>query len=414
MFGHFLLTSGSSDKPTRKRKLGLSKSADAIKHPAELTLFSPALILLQDNLPTKIPKISSTKSGIPSTKSGASSVSISTSVSRTSCTSASSDAGLLIDLHSDNVYTRLPTMRDTLLVEDEQTHRKWFASSHSQPFYNFQNWHSVSQQVAIELAVCGGRIYQSLLGNHYPGYFIAKSAGDEDEDVQYYRICEKVEALAEGLPIFSVQQSFQGFFKALCVSFLLGDTDISNILLNQQYSIVRFDPELCFTQFFRGEYNKAQLITEELSFLYHFNAANAEQIKALHSDRKNLTIPEHMQQLIKISIPPFLTECFKHHIFNDPKVLEYLQNTSLRQREILEFLETLQNKEIEHFKIIIDKTISDAQIRDEVWNEFQQRCQHFKLAYQQLKQPEPKLGLFSKPALPNPPQEGSSTPTLTG
>ena len=275
---------------------------------------------------------------------------------------------------------------DSKEAEDKLTHRKFFVATGGELFYNKKKWHAHSLKTSIELAVCGGNFYALLMGEGQPEYFVGQGVVDEDldDDLEpaYYRVGSKIDFLAEGEDIFNSNKSVKNLIFSLVVSYFLGDPDISNVVVvaeGEDLLIRRLDPEFCFSHYFSSEgHNNFNNILKELDFIFRLNADNHELSH------------EEIQTLIKKQGVDFFNECFKKTFLRHPSCLKIL-NSEARTSEVLSALKKITETPFYQYENIINKNISDENIRMQLTGTLKKRLETFSQIYQKLLEvPQPQ------------------------
>lgn len=253
-------------------------------------------------------------------------------------------------------------------VQESRTNQRYFASSNAEMFYNGHAWHRDSLKTSIELSVCGGNIYALLMGRKQPLYDVG--VGEDEVNPVYYRISSKVNFLAEGEAIFTLNKTVDGLIFSLIISYFLGDYDISNVVAvedNDGLTAVRIDPEYSFSNYCSSElYNQHGRILSELNFLL--------QHQAIH-DPSDLRFDSGVE---------FFKECFTHHLLKSKSFLQ-LFSSDKKVSEAFLALKTIAETPFEQFADIIDKTISNQTIAEEVKKVLKSRQQLFSRCHDELK-----------------------------
>ncbi|MCL9685553.1 hypothetical protein [Legionella maioricensis] len=296
-------------------------------------------------------------------------------VSETTSTESMIDEYISIN---GNQLVRIIDM-DTKEAVETKTHRKFFVSTGGELFYNRTEWHAHSLKTTIELTVCGGNFYALLMGEGQPEYFVGKGEVDEDleDDVEpiYYRMSSKIDFLAEGEDIFSLNKPVKSLIFSLMISFFLGDPDVSNVVgvaEDEDVLIRRLDPEFCFSQYFSSEsYNNYSSVLKELDFLFHLNTDNHE-----------LTADE-LQNRVEKSGVDFFRQCFMKKFLMHPDCLKIL-NSETRTNEFLSALKKITETPFDQYENIINKSISDENIRMQLKDTLKKRLGIFSQIYQEL------------------------------
>ena len=236
------------------------------------------------------------------------------------------------------------------------------------------------------MAVCGGNFYALLMGEGQPEYFVGQGVVDEDldDDLEpaYYRVGSKIDFLAEGEDIFNSNKSVKNLIFSLVVSYFLGDPDISNVVVvaeGEDLLIRRLDPEFCFSHYFSSEgHNNFNNILKELDFIFRLNADNHELSH------------EEIQTLIKKQGVDFFNECFKKTFLRHPSCLKIL-NSEARTSEVLSALKKITETPFYQYENIINKNISDENIRMQLTGTLKKRLETFSQIYQKLLEvPQPQ------------------------
>lgn len=267
---------------------------------------------------------------------------------------------------------------DSKEAEDVITKRRFFVGE-GQLLYKEKSWHAHSLKTSVELAVCGGNIYALLMGDGQPEYFIGKGEVDEDldDDIEttYYRVSSKINFLAEGEDIFSLNKSVKGLIFSLMISYFLGDPDVSNVVGVEEDECLlvrRLDPELCFSSYFTAEnHNNYDSVLTELKFLYRLNADNEELTK------------KELQDLIEKNGVAFFKECFMTKLLMHPACLKTLSSKA-RTDEILSALQKITQTSFSQYESIIDQSISNENIRLQLKNTLKKRLDIFSKIYPEL------------------------------
>ncbi|CEG56258.1 hypothetical protein [Legionella fallonii] len=309
-------------------------------------------------------------------------------------TSTESEFDEYISLGGNQVVQIINT--DSKEAEDTVTHKRFFVATGGELYYNKEKWHHHSLKTSIELTACGGNFYALLMGEGQPEYFVGQGTADEDldEDLEptYYRVGSKIDFLAEGEDIFNFQKSVKNLIFSLVISYFLGDTDISNVVVvakDEDLLIRRLDPEFCFSRYFSTKkQNNYDSVFRELNFIFRLNTDNQELTE------------ENIQNRITKDTIDFFNECFKKKTFlMHPSCLKIL-NSEARTDEVLSALKKITETPFSQYENIINTIISDENIRMQLKETLEKRLEIFSQIYQKLvdvPQPQDMPTLLEEP-----------------